>query len=980
MLEVLEMKALGGTMRTGKNVKIDVVLVGPVGDHYGMPSLAVSVLKRSLSDAGIGCRALYANLLYHRLLGMELLQEVRFGTINGLILERIFAPMAHSGPEGHDGGPFRGHGYPEKIERFYEVVVGKEEGVSHETFLEVQRRSRRFVEETATKIMEDAPAVVGFSSSFQTTNAILALAAAIKAKDPKILCIMGGNNCEGTMGEEIADKFPVIDFVFQGDGDLALAEFCRNYLEEGVLPPRKVVNCEPVMDLDRVSEPDYEDFMAQCDLPRNQVTLSFESSRGCWWGHKHQCKFCGESALDVPYRSKSPGRVLGELERLKALYPEIENYFAADSILPHGYFKTLLPALGRSAFKGNIVYETKANLTRAQVGGLVSAGVTRILAGIESLSARLLKMLNKGSTPLINLKMLRSAREFGLDVVWLILVGIPGDKAGDYGEQARIMPLLHHLTPPSTAPVRIQRSSPYFRDGAPHGVKEITPFPAYGLAYPESVDLDRLAYFFTADYPSESRDNPVTVVPFVECLKAWQESWGGEKIPELTVKPLSDGRFRVTDTRACAAASQRIIDRVEYRRLCRLRMGEPASECREEPIVRSFIEWGYLVEVEGRLLSIVCDPSETPGEVPPVSGLDNGREKGNESNASVSVANEEDSSAPMGNGGDSPVPVGNVDDSPAPMGNEGDSPAPMVNDDDPPAPMVNEGDSSVPMDNEDDSPKPMGIDDESAEPVEIETTLAVVSDDPEGLMESVAGLGEIAGFDLIPEKTRIIHDIYFDTPDRDLEKLHIGVRLRRYDDALLLTVKGPAGDAGGDFGRFEMERPWSEEMPGVLKETLGERGIVSGRAHEEASALTEPVEPVDPVDAVRALGLEVVQDRKTVRVIRNVTVKSGEKGPALAEMALDTVTYSFPEGPLVHREVEVEALGREGISAMEAVTAGLVRRFAGKLRPWNRGKIVTGKTIRGMAVSGELAGLIRDGGELLPAAYDLVEAAFTGKS
>src|SRR4030095_16127246 len=43
------------------------------------------------------------------------------------------------------------------------------------------------------------------------------------------------------------------------------------------------------------------------------VQLVYESARGCWWGAKSHCTFCGLNGSSMAFRSKSPARVVQEL-------------------------------------------------------------------------------------------------------------------------------------------------------------------------------------------------------------------------------------------------------------------------------------------------------------------------------------------------------------------------------------------------------------------------------------------------------------------------------------------------------------------------------------------------------------------------------------------------------------------------------------------------------------------------------------------
>jgi radical SAM superfamily enzyme YgiQ (UPF0313 family) len=41
-----------------------------------------------------------------------------------------------------------------------------------------------------------------------------------------------------------------------------------------------------------------------------------ETARGCWWGAKHHCTFCGLNQNDMAFRAKSPQCAMDELVHL----------------------------------------------------------------------------------------------------------------------------------------------------------------------------------------------------------------------------------------------------------------------------------------------------------------------------------------------------------------------------------------------------------------------------------------------------------------------------------------------------------------------------------------------------------------------------------------------------------------------------------------------------------------------------------------
>ena len=121
-------------------------------------------------------------------------------------------------------------------------------------------------------------------------------------------------------------------------------------------------------ELDALPYPDFDDYFAR--LRRSPLEaevdplLFFETSRGCWWGEKHHCAFCGLNGSRLAFRSKSPRRAVDELEYLVRRHG-VHRACSADNILDYRYFKTLLPLLEAAKLDFNFVCEMKCNLTRA---------------------------------------------------------------------------------------------------------------------------------------------------------------------------------------------------------------------------------------------------------------------------------------------------------------------------------------------------------------------------------------------------------------------------------------------------------------------------------------------------------------------------------------------------------------------------------------------------------------------------------------
>jgi ribosomal peptide maturation radical SAM protein 1 len=312
-----------------------------------------------------------------------------------------------------------------------------------------------------------------------------------------------------------------------------------------------------VCDLDRLPFPDFDDYfdrLSESPL-RDEIEpfLFFETSRGCWWGEKHHCKFCGLNGSRLTFRSKSPQRAFEELVYLTSRYG-VPRICAADNIFDYRYFQSFLPLLIASRLQVKFVYELKCNLTRSQIHQLVQAGLGAAQLGIETFVSRILRAANKGATGLQNLQTLKWFSEYPIEVEWNLLYGFPGESPEDYHWLAALIPSLVHLAPPlAIGRVRMDRFSPYFEDPEAHGL--VNPRPHWSLRFvypfPEEV-LCRLAYSYEFDF--EDGRNPENYArEALQAARQWQELKG-----QTTFRAFDreDGVLILTDTRPCAREFQ----------------------------------------------------------------------------------------------------------------------------------------------------------------------------------------------------------------------------------------------------------------------------------------------------------------------------------------------------------------------------------------------------------------------------------------
>lgn len=553
----------------------DILLASmPFGPMH-LPSLGLSLLSSGLQSRGIGAKVRYFTLDYAQAIGPDLYQGLSAENPYpaDLVGEWIF-----SGALGRVADPelfieqvIRG-GHPDHRKRHAGVLAQAHH--HHERAIGLRPGAAAFVDACVEEILAAKPKVVGFSTVFEQTAASLAAAMRIKASSPETLVVLGGANCEGPMGKALFDQHPYLDAVFSGESDHHFPAAMEAFLRTGGIPMDGGTHARPWLmgppaepcaerHLDELPVPDFTDYFRDLqalglEVPGGSAIL-FETSRGCWWGEKHHCTFCGLNGEGLGYRSKSPDRALEEFHELQERHPG-SPVVVADNILDMGYFKTFLPALAAEENGTPLFYEVKANLTRDQLRLLRDAGVATLQPGIESLSDGVLRLMDKGVRGLQNLQFLKWCQELGLNAVWNLLHGFPREDPADYARMMEWLPLLHHLTPPmACCPIRLDRFSPNFEQAGARGFSDIRPYPSYRWVFGlEEEEASRMAYYFTYRH-ADGRDPAEYGAPLEAAVNVWRQSHAQESLTMVD----KGGYLLILDQRAIAPEPLVILEGLE---------------------------------------------------------------------------------------------------------------------------------------------------------------------------------------------------------------------------------------------------------------------------------------------------------------------------------------------------------------------------------------------------------------------------------
>lgn len=548
-----------------------VLLVNMPFSNLRWPNLGISLLKAALARRGIGCDVAYLNFDFAERVGFDTYCWIADCFAFVLGGERLFARH------------YFGAAIPDDERYFDDVLLPADPGLSdadRRDFEAVGEQVEPFLDDCEAKIDWARYAIVGFAASFQQTMPSMCLARRIKQRWPDVRILLGGAACEGPMGGELLRQFPQVDYVFLGEADLTLGPVVEQILagkavdlppgvmgreslaldEKGGmgtgLPPDPGASL--VRDLDELPYPDCDDYFMrwQASPLRSQIEplLFFETSRGCWWGEKHHCLFCGLNGSTLAFRSKSPQRAVDELRHLVERH-RMRRACSADNILDYRYFDSFLPRLQAAGLGLTFEYEMKTNVTRAQASALVASGLGAAQLGIETFVTSLLRRIGKGANGLQNLQALKWFSEAGIEVKWNLLYGFPGEEPADYAWLADLLPSLYHLAPPlAVGRVRMDRFAPYFDAPQAHGMVNPRPNRAFACVYPFGrAALERMAYYYEFDF-ADGRNPTDYAQAALKAAETWQQL-GGAVALRYWDRP--DGVLILHDTRPSATVFQR---------------------------------------------------------------------------------------------------------------------------------------------------------------------------------------------------------------------------------------------------------------------------------------------------------------------------------------------------------------------------------------------------------------------------------------
>jgi hypothetical protein len=115
-----------------------------------------------------------------------------------------------------------------------------------------------------------------------------------------------------------------------------------------------------------------------------------------------------------------------------------------------------------------------------------------------------------------------------------------------YAEALRLLPLIRHLQPPRrVSPMFLARFSTYFEERQRYDLRNVRPWDAFYQVFPQEGQIEKLAYWFQAEYPSEVCEDSEIIQTIHAEVEYWKRAW---RTSRLALLPYADA-YMILDHR-----------------------------------------------------------------------------------------------------------------------------------------------------------------------------------------------------------------------------------------------------------------------------------------------------------------------------------------------------------------------------------------------------------------------------------------------
>jgi radical SAM superfamily enzyme YgiQ (UPF0313 family) len=316
------------------------------------------------------------------------------------------------------------------------------------------RLERRKEQQVIEEIVALQPAIVGFSAMTHMVTTAARMAAAIKARSPKTVAVLGGFHSTFLPARTLKE-FPAFDFVVVGEGEIAFLKLVQAILAGGPVPDIKGVwyvregaaidmgRAEVPPTLDELGDPGWHLFN-RAAMDEYCTLIPIMAQRGC----PFSCNFCSR-----PYGQKVRRRtaecVVDEMESAGKQFGVREFLFFDETFTVNKKF-TLAICTEIVRRKLDVTWWAHAHantLDLELVLAMKAAGCREVGMGVESGNDEIMAAMKKGITKTNLIRAVAALRAGGLPGSANIIIGHPNETIKTAWESIRFLAELNPVEP-----------------------------------------------------------------------------------------------------------------------------------------------------------------------------------------------------------------------------------------------------------------------------------------------------------------------------------------------------------------------------------------------------------------------------------------------------------------------------------------------------------------------------------------------------
>jgi anaerobic magnesium-protoporphyrin IX monomethyl ester cyclase len=297
------------------------------------------------------------------------------------------------------------------------------------------------IEETAKWVNKENPDLVGFSTLASSGRTAAITAREVKKESPGVKVVFG--NYYGTFNtERVMQKYPWVDVIVRGEGELTTLELARcikdgrslknvlglTFRDENRLvstldrPLIKDVDSLPFPNREMLDVEYHSEVAGAVTAPKKFTTVL--SSRGC----PFRCRFCGcQRFARGIWRARSAESTVKELQLLSSL--GYKQFLFVDDSFTINPKRVIEICRGMRKEKIDMDWTCEGRVDSCSyemMWEMVKAGCKIVYFGIESANQRILDYYNKRITPKQSEDAVRITRKAGMNsIVASFIVGAP---------------------------------------------------------------------------------------------------------------------------------------------------------------------------------------------------------------------------------------------------------------------------------------------------------------------------------------------------------------------------------------------------------------------------------------------------------------------------------------------------------------------------------------------------------------------------